>query len=74
MITLQEAYNILKANAHYSSGQCEGFVYLSQIEELLEDEWVEQIVCDDCNGTGSVMESQYEVDCYKCRGTGKIEK
>jgi len=36
MITLQEAYDMLKANAHYSSGQCEGFVYLSQIRELLE--------------------------------------
>lgn len=36
MKTLQEAYEILKANARYSSGQCEGFVYLSQIEELLE--------------------------------------
>lgn len=35
-MTLREAYEILKANAHYSSGQCEGFVYLSQIEELLE--------------------------------------
>ena len=35
MKTLQEAYEILKANARYSSADCEGFVYLSQIEELL---------------------------------------
>lgn len=33
---LQEAYEILKTNARYSSGQCEGFVYLSQIEELID--------------------------------------
>lgn len=35
-MTLQEAYEILKANARYSSSVCEGFVYLSQIRELLE--------------------------------------
>ena len=35
-MTLQEAYDILKANARYSSSVCDGFVYLSQIRELLE--------------------------------------
>ena len=35
-MTLQEAYDTLKTNAHYSSGQCDGFVYLSQIRELIE--------------------------------------
>lgn len=37
MKTLQEAYEILKDNARYSSESCEGFVYLSQIRELLEE-------------------------------------
>lgn len=35
-LTLKEAYEILKKNTKYSSGTCPGFVYLSQIEELLK--------------------------------------
>jgi hypothetical protein len=35
-ILLSDAYEILKQNVRYSSGDCEGFVYLSQIEELLK--------------------------------------
>lgn len=35
-ISLKEAYEILKKNTKYSSGTCPGFVYLSQIEELLK--------------------------------------
>jgi len=34
-MSLSDAYEILKKNAKYSSGTCPGFVYLSQIEELL---------------------------------------
>jgi hypothetical protein len=37
-MNLQEAYNILKENARYLGNDCEGFVYLSQIRELLESE------------------------------------
>jgi hypothetical protein len=35
-ILLRDAYEILKQNVRYSSGDCIGFVYLSQIEELLK--------------------------------------
>lgn len=35
-IALSDAYQILKQNVRYSSGDCKGFVYLSQIEELLK--------------------------------------
>jgi hypothetical protein len=35
-ILLSDAYEILKQNVRYSSGDCQGFVYLSQIEELLK--------------------------------------
>ena len=35
-MTLKEAYEILKRNIRYSSGTCSGFVYMSQIEELLQ--------------------------------------
>lgn len=35
-ILLSDAYEILKQNVRYSSGDCEGFVYLSQIEEMLK--------------------------------------
>jgi len=35
-MSLKEAYEILKQNVRYSSGTCPGFVYLSQIEELLK--------------------------------------
>ncbi len=34
-ISLKEAYEILNKNVRYSSDTCPGFVYLSQIEELL---------------------------------------
>jgi DnaJ-class molecular chaperone len=30
--------------------------------------------CDDCDGTGTVMESEYATDCYKCGGSGRLEK
>lgn len=35
-MALSDAYEILKQNVRYSSGTCPGFVYLSQIEELLK--------------------------------------
>ena len=35
---LEEAYKILKENVRYSHSSCEGFVYLSQIKELLNKE------------------------------------
>jgi len=35
-MSLSDAYEILKNNIRYSSGTCHGFVYLSQIEELLK--------------------------------------
>ena len=35
-ILLSDAYEILKANAYYSSIECNGFVYLAQIEEMLK--------------------------------------
>jgi hypothetical protein len=35
-MSLSDAYEILKNNIRYSSGTCTGFVYLSQIEELLK--------------------------------------
>jgi len=35
-IHLRDAYDVLKENARYSSPTCGGFVYLSQIEELLK--------------------------------------
>lgn len=35
-MSLKDAYKVLKKNARYSSGNCEGFVYLIQIEELLK--------------------------------------
>ena len=31
-------------------------------------------ICDDCEGTGTVMESEYATDCYKCDGSGRLEK
>jgi hypothetical protein len=37
-ITLKEAYDMLKRNVRYSSADCAGFVYLSQIEELLQNQ------------------------------------
>jgi hypothetical protein len=35
-ILLSDAYEILKENAYYSSIECNGFVYLAQIEEMLK--------------------------------------
>ena len=35
-VLLSDAYEVLKQNVRYSSGSCPGFVYLSQIEELLK--------------------------------------
>jgi hypothetical protein len=37
-LTLKDAYEILKRNIRYSSGTCPGFVYMSQIEELLQNQ------------------------------------
>lgn len=31
-------------------------------------------ICDDCDGIGTVMESQYKVDCYRCGGSGRLGK
>jgi hypothetical protein len=35
-MALSDAYEILKQNARYESGTGDGFIYLSQIEELLK--------------------------------------
>jgi hypothetical protein len=34
---LESIFQKLKENLHYSSGNCKGFVYLSQIEEVIDD-------------------------------------
>lgn len=49
------------------------YTVIAMVEEMAGNETISYI-CTDCDGTGTVMESQYATDCYKCGGSGRLEK